>query len=145
MPTGDPTEEQTGEPTLTPESRPLVRLSNAGVGDPAGGPYVAWGMSRSLRYEVEVPDGWRVLHGTYINSPERRGTFLVARTPKRNTGLPVHPCRDHSLRLVGPSVDDLAHAFASLPLWKMSKPRAVTLDGHRAVYFEVKLPDGSTR
>jgi hypothetical protein len=90
---------------------------------------------------VDVPDDWRVLHGTYINSPERRGTFFVARTPKRNTELPVHPCRDHSHRLVGPSVDDLAHAFASQPVWKMTKPRPVTLDGRRAVYLEVKLPE----
>jgi len=140
--TDGPTEEQTGEPTLTPEPGEVVRLRNGlEWATLREGRYLAWGMSGSLRYEVDVPDGWRVLHGTYINSPERRGTFLVARTPKHNTELPVHPCRDHRLCLVGPSVDDLAHAFASLPLWNMTKPRPVTLDGRRAVYLEVKLPE----
>jgi hypothetical protein len=142
VPTDGPTEEQTGEPILTPEPGEVVRLRNSlEWATLREGRYLAWGMSGSLRYEVEVPDGWRVLHGTYINSPERRGTFFIARTPKDNTELPVHPCRDHSLRLVGPSVDDLAHAFAGLPLWKMTKPRQVTLDDRRAVYLEVKLPE----
>lgn len=142
VPTEEPTEEQTGEPTLTPEPRPFVRLRNdLEWATLRAGRYVAWGMSESLRYEVDVPDGWRALYGTYINSPERRGTFLVARTPKHKTKLPVHPCRNHSLRPVGPSVDDLARAFASQPLWKMTKPRPVTLDGRRAVYIEVKLPE----
>ena len=140
--TEEQTDEQTGEPTLTSEPGEPVRLRNGlEWATLLEGRYVAWGMSGSLRYEVDVPDGWRVLHGTYINSPERRGTFFVARTPKHDTELPVHPCRDHSLRLVGPSVDDLAHAFASQPLWKMTKPRAVTLDDRRAVYLEVKLPE----
>jgi len=133
--------EQTGEPTFTPDPGDVFCL-------PEGqewatlreGRYVAWGMSGSLRYEVDVPDGWRALSGTYINSPERKGTFFVARTPKYKTELPVHPCRDHSLRLVGPSVDDLAHAMASQPVWRVTKPRPVTLDGLRAMYLEVELP-----
>jgi hypothetical protein len=141
-PTDGPTEDQSGEPTLTPETGEVVRLRNGlEWATLREGRYLAWGMSGSLRYEVDVPDGWRVLEGTYINSPERRGTFFVARTPKRNTQLPVHPCRDHRLRVVGPSVDNLAHAFANLPLWKMTRPRPVTLDGRRAVYLEVKLPE----
>ncbi len=141
-PTSPAPTEQAGEPTFTPDPGEVIRLrSSQEWATLREGRYLAWGMSESLRYEVDVPDGWRVLHGTYINSPERRGTFLVARTPKHNTELPLHPCRDHSLRLVGPSVDDLAHAFAALPLWKMTTPRAVTLDGRRAMYLEVKLPE----
>src|SRR5687768_16897814 len=134
-------DEPVGEPTFAPEPGEVFRL-------PEGkewatlreGRYAAWGMSGSLRYEVDVPDGWRVLFGTYINSPERRGTFFVARTPKDKTKRPVHPCRDHSLRLVGPSVDDLAEAMASQPVWRVTKPRPVSLDGLRAIYMEVKLP-----
>ena len=139
--TDGPTEEQTGEPTLTPEPGEVVRLRNGlEWATLREGRYLAWGMSGSLRYEVDVPDGWRVLQGTYINSPERRGTFFVARTPKHNTELPVHPCRDHSLRLVGPSVDDLARAMASQPVWRVTRPRPVTLDGRQAMYLEVELP-----
>ena len=137
-----PSDEPAGEPTYTPNPGEVFKLTeDQEWATLREGRYLAWGMSGSLRYEVDVPDGWRVLQGTYINSPARRGTFLVARTPKRNTELPVHPCRDHSLTLVGPSVDDLADAFASLPLWKVTKPRPVTLDGRRAMYLEVKLPD----
>ena len=40
----------------------------------------------------------------------------------------------------GPTVDDLARAIASQPVWKVSTPRPVTLDGVRATYLEIELP-----
>ena len=66
--------------------------------------------------------------------------FFIARVPKNRTELPVHPCRDHSLWHVGPTVDDLARAIARQPVWRVSTPRPVTLDGLRASYLEIELP-----
>jgi hypothetical protein len=135
-------EEQSGEPTYVPDAGEVFKLPEGkGWATLREGRYAAWGMSKSLRYEVDVPDGWRALSGTYINAPEeKKGIFLVARTPKDNTRLPVHPCRDHSLRLVGPTVDDLATAMAAQPVWRVSPPRPVMLAGVPAMYLEVELP-----
>ena len=82
-----------------------------------------------------------MLAGTYLNAPtDGHGIFFIARVPKNRTELPVHPCRDHSLRLVGPTVHDLARAIANQPVWRVSTPRPVTLDGVRAIYLEIELP-----
>ncbi|CUR54966.1 exported hypothetical protein [metagenome] len=105
------------------------------------GRYAAWGIGATLRYEVDLPEGWRALSGTYLNAPEDgHGILFVARVPKRITMLPRDPCRDHSLWLVGPTVDDLARAMARQPVWKVSTPRHVTLAGVPATYLEVVLP-----
>ena len=73
------------------------------------GRYAGWGIGGSWRYEVDVPDDWWVLAGTFFTlRPTAHGMFFIARVPKNRTELPVHPCRDHSLWLVGPTVDDLA-------------------------------------
>ena len=54
-------DEQGGEPTLTPEPGEVVRLRNGlEWATLREGRYLAWGMSGSLRYKVDVPDGWRV-------------------------------------------------------------------------------------
>jgi len=137
-----PSEAPAGEPTYTPKPGEVVRLPESEEwATLRKGRYVAWGMSGSLRYEVDVPDGWRVLSGTYINAPvEKKGIFLVALTPKNRTKLPVHPCKDHSLRPVGPSVSDLAQAMASQPVWRVTPPRPVKLAGLPAMYLEVELP-----
>ena len=88
-----------------------------------------------------MPDDWWVLAGTFFNAPaDGHGIFFIARVPKNRTKLPVHPCRDHSLRLVGPTVNDLARAIASQPVWRVSTPRPVTLAGVPAIYLEIELP-----
>ena len=129
------------EPAGTSDAGEVALLHRKGEATLEEGRYAGWGIGGSWRYEVDVPDGWWVLAGTFFNAPaDGHGMFFIARVPKNRTELPVHPCRDHSLRLVGPTVDDLARAIASQPVWRVSTPRPVTLAGVRAIYLEIELP-----
>src|SRR5690349_14641015 len=99
-PTGEPT---TGEAVEPPRGGEFTTLS--------AGRYSARRIGSPLRYEVDVPDGWRVLDGTYLNAPtDGHGILFVANVPRHDTDLPVHPCHDHTLWRVGPTEADLARA-----------------------------------
>ena len=144
--------DQTGSTTTTPTSEPTYTYTSApgeafqlpkdsNFGTMRAGRYEAWRIGSPVRYEVEVPDGWRVLAGTYLNAPtDGHGIFFVASLPKDLTDLAVHPCRDHSLFRVGPTVRDFTRAMQEQPAWKVSTPRPVTLDGNQGLYFEIELP-----
>ena len=136
MPTSGPTYAYTSGP------REVFELpKNSDFGTVRAGRYEAWRIGSPLHYEVDVPDGWRVLAGTYLNAPtDGHGIFFVASLPKDRTELAAHPCRDHSLWLVGPSVRDFARAMQEQPAWRVSAPRPVTLDGNKGLYFEIELP-----
>jgi hypothetical protein len=129
-PTGEPT---TGEVIELPRGDEFTTLS--------AGRYSARRIGSPLRYEVDVPDGWRVLDGTYLNAPtDGHGILFVANVPRDGTDLPVHPCRDHTLWRVGPTESDLARAIADQPVWRVSRPRPVTIDGSRGFHLEIELP-----
>ena len=134
----------TSEPTYTYTSGPgevLLLPRDSDFGTMRAGRYEAWRIGSPLHYEVDVPDGWRVLAGTYLNAPtDGHGIFFVASLPKDGTELAVHPCRDHSLWLVGPTVRDFVRAMQDQPVWRVSTPRPVALDGHPGLYFEIELP-----
>ena len=134
----------TSEPTYTYTSGPekVFQLpEDSDFGTLRAGRYEARRIGSPLRYEVDVPDGWRVLAGTYLNAPtDGQGIFFVASLPKHRTELAVHPCRDHSLRLVGPTVRDFTRAMQEQPVWRVSTPRPVTLAGNKGLYFEIELP-----
>src|SRR5215212_4023257 len=140
--TRTPTSDPTGEPTYTSGPGEVFQLpKNRGFATLRAGRYEAWRIGSPLHYEVDVPDGWRVQAGTYLNAPrDGHGIFLVASLPKHRTELAVHPCLDHSLRLVGPTVRDFTRAMQKQPVWKVSTPRPVTLDGNKGLYFEIELP-----
>jgi hypothetical protein len=135
----------TSEPTYTYTSGPgeevFLLPKDSDFGTMRAGRYQAWRIGSPVRYEVDVPDGWRVLAGTYLNAPtDGHGIFFVATLPKHRTELAVHPCRDHTLRLVGPTVRDFTRAMQEQPVWRVSTPRPVTLDGNKGLYFEIELP-----
>ena len=134
----------TSEPTYTYTSGPgeVFRLpDDSDFGTVRAGRYQARRIGSPLPYQVDVPDGWRVLAGTYLNAPtDGHGIFFVASLPKDRTDLAVHPCRDHTLWRVGPSVRDFTRAMRRQPVWRVSTPRAVSLDGHKGLYFEIELP-----
>ena len=143
--TSSTTTTPTSAPTYTYTSRPEEEVfllpKNSDFGTMSAGRYEAWRIGSPVRYEVDVPDGWRVLAGTYLNAPtDGHGIFFVASLPKHRTELAVHPCRDRSLRLVGPTVRDFTRAMQEQPVWEMSAPRPVTLDGNKGLYFEIELP-----
>lgn len=143
--------EQTSSTTTTPSEPTYTYTSGPGevfllpkdsdFGTIRAGRYEAWRIGSPVRYEVDVPDGWRVLAGTYLNAPtDGHGILFVASLPKHATDLAVHPCRDHTLQLVGPTVRDFTRAMQEQPVWRVSTPRPVTLDGNKGLYFEIELP-----
>ena len=141
---GEPTSEPAVEPTYTYTSGPgevFLLPRNSDFGTMKAGRYEAWRIGSPIHYQVDVPDGWRVLAGTYLNAPtDGHGIFFIASLPKHGTELAVHPCRDHTLWLVGPTVRDFARAMQEQPVWRVSKTRPVTLDGNEGLYFEIELP-----
>jgi hypothetical protein len=98
-------------------------------------------LTPTLDYEVDVPDQWTVVSGRFLNDGSE-AIFFVAPAPASSTGLPLHPCRDHTTRVVGPTVSDLAEGLRRQPLLDVTKPVPVSLDGHRGLYLEVTIPDG---
>jgi hypothetical protein len=98
-------------------------------------------LTPTLDYEVDVPDQWTVASGRFLNDGSE-AIFFVAPAPASSTGLPLHPCRDHTTRVVGPTVSDLAEGLRRQPLLDVTKPVPVSLDGHRGLYLEVTIPDG---
>ena len=142
--TSSTTTTPTGEPTYAYTSGPgevFMLPKDSDFGTIRAGRYEVWRIGSPVHYEVDVPEGWRVLAGTYLNAPtDGHGIFFVASLPKHNTELAVHPCRDHSLRLVGPTVSDFTRAMQQQPVWRVSTPRPVTLDGNKGLYFEIELP-----
>jgi len=97
-------------------------------------------LTSTLAYQVDVPDQWNVVGGRFLNADPQPSIFFVAPAPA-STGLPLHPCRDHTTRVVGPTVSDLAGALRRQPVLDVTKPVPVTLHGHRGQYLEVTIPD----
>jgi hypothetical protein len=97
-------------------------------------------LTSTLAYQVDVPDGWNVVGGTFLNAAPQSSIFFVAPAPV-STGLPLHPCRDHTTRVVGPTVSDLTGALRRQPVLDVTEPVPVTLDGHRGLYVEVSIPE----
>jgi hypothetical protein len=96
-------------------------------------------LSPTLAYQVDVPDLWTVVSGRFLNNGAG-AIFFVAPAPT-STGLPQHPCRDQTTRVVGPTVNDLAGALRRQPVLHVTKPVPVTLDGYRGLYLEVTIPE----
>ena len=109
--------------------------------------YVALGAGRyavpqtdSLFYEVEVFDGWDVFAGAFFNTSGISGGIHFVSHAGSRTGLPTHPCRDHTLTRVGPGVRGLADALARQPLLQVSTPRPVTVGGRNGLSLTVTVP-----
>ena len=130
------------EPPLDAGPAEVVDLSRRGeFVTLSAGRYLARQIGTTMRYEVDVPEGWRVLSGTYLNAPtDGHGILFVANVPRHGTDLPVHPCRDHTLWRVGPTEADLARAIAAQPVWRVSRPTPVTVDDASGFYLEIELP-----
>lgn len=100
-------------------------------------------VSKSLLYQFDLPAYSDVHSGVYLN-PGRRsgGDSIVWLTPaNKRTALPVHPCRDHDPRVVGPTVGDLATALNRQPYLATTKPVAVTVGGMDGLFVKMTVPD----
>ena len=131
-----------GEPTYSPDPGEVITLpQRQGWSVLRQGRYTVR-VTPSLDYQVDVPDNYRALSGRFLNTPvEGPSIFFVAPAPADRTRLPVRPCRDHTTtKPVGPTVSDLAEALRDQPLLQVSKPVPVTLDSHKGLYLEVRIP-----
>jgi hypothetical protein len=100
-------------------------------------------VSESLLYQFDLPAYSDVHSGVYLN-PGRRagGDSIVWLTPaNKRTALPVHPCRDHDRKVVGPTVGDLASALHRQPYLTTTKPVAVTVGGADGLFVKASVPD----
>ncbi|WP_299931181.1 hypothetical protein [uncultured Nocardioides sp.] len=100
-------------------------------------------VSKSLLYQFDLPAYSDVHSGVYLN-PGRRagGDSIVSLTPaNKRTALPVHPCRDHDPKVVGPTVGDLASALNRQPYLATTKPVAVTVGGMDGLFVKATVPD----
>ena len=89
-------------------------------------------VSDSLLYSVDVPDNSEVFDGVYPNprSEELAGYAIVwIEVADKDTKLPVDPCQDHTAKVVGPTVEDLARALSDQPFLTVTRPVEVTVGG----------------
>lgn len=80
------------EPTYTYTAAPgevFLLPKDSDFGTMGAGRYEAWRIGSPVHYEVDVPEGWRVLAGTYLNAPtDGHGSSSSPRC--RRTG-PISP------------------------------------------------------
>jgi len=106
----------------------------------------------TLSYEVYTPDQVKAVNGSFLNTRSASGSgwagiFFVSTASAEGTILPAHPCRDHTGRVVGPTVSDLAGALRRQPLLDVSKPQVINVDGYQGLWVDVRIPievDAST-
>jgi hypothetical protein len=126
------------------ESALALPVPNAdGRSDLERGRYLVPVVDSALAYEVDVPDGWRVLNGNILNDRRGRdaGAFLVAAAPE-GIGVAEHPCTDHSAVAVGPGVKDLVSAVSTRPVLQVSRPVPAQLGAVQGQYVDVRIPTG---
>jgi hypothetical protein len=92
---------------------------------------------------LSVPDGFNALPdaiGVWADAPFEGRVVWVWDI----AGVHTHPCDAGKVpEIVGPSVADLANALAAQPLRDGTPPVPVTIDGHRGLYVELSVPDGT--
>ena len=140
-PTGD-RDTTTSSPTQTsePKTDEVIELTRGQSATGMQQGRYALQLTSTLAYQVDVPDQWNVVGGTFLNAAPQSSIFFVAPAPV-STGLPLHPCRDHTTRVVGPTVSDLTGALRRQPVLDVTEPVPVTLDGYRGLYVEVSIPE----
>jgi hypothetical protein len=101
-------------------------------------------VSDSLLYSVDVPDSSEVFDGVYLNPRSEalgRDAILWIEVAGKDTALPVDPCQDHTAKVVGPTVEDLARALSDQPFLTVTRPVGVTVDGMEGLFVKVTVPE----
>ena len=99
-------------------------------------------VSDSLLYQFDLPEDSEVFGGQFVNPGRGVGgdTIVFLFPADERIGLPVHPCRDHTTRVVGPTVGDLARALSGQPFLQVTKPVKVTVDGMDGLFVKATVP-----
>jgi hypothetical protein len=103
-------------------------------------------VSDSLVYQVDVPAASEVFGGEVLNPGSLdtgRNGILYVETADEDTALALNPCHDHTLRGVGPTVEDLARALSAEPFVTVTKPMEVTVGGMKGLFVKVAMPEGA--
>ena len=129
------------EPPLAGGVRVLSQDVDGFVPVPAGRHAVR--VSKSLLYQFDLPEDSEVYGGLFVNpGRDAGGDSIVYLAPAdERTGLPVDPCRDHTFRVVGPTVGDLAGALSRQPFLHVTKPVEVTVGGMHGLFVKAAIPD----
>jgi hypothetical protein len=96
------------------------------------------GLGRNPGYTVEIPStGWAV-DGKFV---VRKAGPVVGFSVWDVARVPTDPCHPlTTFREPGPTVDDLVNALVAQKSRNASKPKEVTVDGHRGQYLEWSVP-----
>ena len=133
-----------GDATATPTSEPVMLPD----GPLEPGTYVTSPYrppNDSIRFTLDVPDGWHADGGDLFLATGTEGPGGAAILFSTVTGLFSEPCSaDYGGAgpdvTVGPSVDDLANAFAEQTAYETTMPTDVTLDGYSGKRIDLQLP-----
>ena len=123
------------EPVLPGGVRVLSEVYDA-VSVPAG--RVAVRLSPSALLQVDVPDDSQAWGGRVLITPA--GSLLVSDAPRKTTGVPAHPCTDHTHSVIGPTVRDLATALSRQQFFETTQPVPVTLAGAKGMLVQLTFP-----
>lgn len=132
-----------GDPTPTPIPTATAVADTGGLR-----PHVI-GSPFPVRITLQVPDGWR----SWVATADAHGLVVDNALGESTSGwgpafwivqnVYADPC-DISSRLdpqLGPTVDDLVEALASLPGYEASTPTPVTVSGFEGVEFQLTAPE----
>jgi hypothetical protein len=131
------------EPTYSPEAGEVVPLPQGTRWASMRQGRYAVPLTPALTYEVDVPDHWKVFLGRFLNTPPSgsNSIFFISSAAADDTWVPRHPCRDHTVTPVGPTVSDLAAALRRQPVLRVGEPVPVTVNGNSGMYVDVRIPD----
>jgi hypothetical protein len=140
-PNGDSSVFDPDEPTLPGGVRVLSQDVDGFVQVPAGRHAVR--VSESLLYQFDLPEHSEVFGGVYLNPGKEAGgdTIIYLFPADDRMALPLNPCRDHTLKVAGPTVDDLAGALSRQPYLHVTTPADVTVGGADGLFVKATVPD----
>lgn len=134
-----PAEDPTASITDAPDD--VLRLPALAEGesavDLAGGRYRI-PLTSDLSFDIDLPGPTTAHDDGLFLATER----YVVKTEAafEAYGVPRHPCTDHMIEPVGPTVDDLVQAIGRLPVYEVSRPEPVELGGGEGFYVEARIP-----
>lgn len=97
-------------------------------------------LNGTLAFEVDLAaKTYSHSDGFYLASGE---IILNVTLADDQYGVPTDPCHEQANKTVGPTVDDLVKAIRNRPVYQVSRPRPIELDGASGQYLEVRIPAG---
>jgi hypothetical protein len=104
---------------------------------------VAGGEDHAMLPVLSVPDGFHNAGGVGVVSGDTDEELRVVWVWDIGA-VYSHPCdAGKVVQPVGPTVADLANAFAAQPMRKATDPVPVTVGGYEGLYMELSVPEGT--